>query len=45
MKVMRIILFFFLSKTCCDPSLESSRQDDSNEGSQFTFDLYVFVEK
>ena len=32
-----IIFFYFAMKTCCDPSLEMSRQDGSDVGSQHTF--------
>ena len=33
------IIFFFLNENiCCDLSLESSRRDDSNEGSQHMFE-------
>ena len=42
-EILRIILrnIFFLNETiCCDPSLEPSRRDGSNEGPQ-----YIFMEK
>ena len=31
---MGLCSLFFYENTCCDPSLEPSRQDGSNEGSQ-----------
>ena len=34
----KIIFFLFLNENvCCDPSLEPSRRDGSNGGSQHTF--------
>ena len=32
-----IFYFFFTENICCDPSLEPSQRDGSNEGSQHTF--------
>ena len=32
-----IIFSYFSAKTCCDPSLEQSQQDSSNDGSQNLF--------
>ena len=31
------IFFLFLVKTCCDPSLEPSQRDGSNDGLQNVF--------
>ena len=30
----KIVFFYFSKKTCCDSSLELSRRDGSNDGSQ-----------
>ena len=31
------IIFFLNKNICCDPSIEPSRRDSSNDGSQNTF--------
>ena len=37
-RIIQRLFFLFLNENiCCDPSLESSRRDDSNGGSQHTF--------
>ena len=33
----KIIFLFLIENICCDPSLESSRRDGSNDGSQNMF--------
>ena len=38
LRIIQIYFFLFLNeKICCDPSLEPSRRDGSNNGSQNTF--------
>ena len=38
LRIIQILFFLFHSENiCCDPSLEPSQRDGSNDGSQHTF--------